>query len=237
MDWTVCEAAAAAVLGAVLCASVEAQTMYRCGRQYRDRPCDAGQQGRAVGSATSSQPAAKAVADAGCAQRGSDALKIVWAREGGATAERLLSDIEGKDISASKKTEESKLVQDVYRKRGSAPQIRAAIEADCVTEKEKAAQAAALAAAAARLQGDAQPTAPATPSAPASSVAPGAEDLKAAEERRIREEARKKTLCAGLNADLERNRSSQRAGGNIASMERMRDAGRRIEVRMREADC
>jgi hypothetical protein len=233
-------AKAPAVLAAMaLCASVGAQTMYKCGRQYQDRPCDAGQQGKVMGGAAPSQPAPKAGADAECAQRGSAALIVVWAREGGATAERQLSDIEVKNTSPSKKAEERKLVQDVYQKRGSAPEIRAAIEADCAVEKEKAAQAAALAAAAARLQGDIQPAAPVTP---ATSSGPSDQDLKAAEERRRQEMAaneaeRKRRQCASLNADLERNRSSQRASGSIASMEKLNEQRRRIEGQVREAGC
>jgi hypothetical protein len=231
--------ALAALAAMALCAPVEAQTMYKCGRQYQDRPCDAGQQGKVVGGAAPTQAAPKGGADAECAQRGSVALAIIWAREGGATAERQLSGIEEKNISTSRKAEERKLVQDVYQKRGSASQIRAAIEADCATEKEKAAQAAALGAAAAKLQGDIQPAPPVTPAAPSG---PSDQDLKAAEERRRQETAaneaeRKRKLCASLSGDLERNRGSQRAGGSVASMEKLNDQRRRIEGQIRDAGC
>ena len=90
--------ALAALAAMALCAPAEAQTMYKCGRQYQDRPCDAGQQGKVVGGAAPSQAAPKPGADAECAQRGSAALNIIWAREGGATAERQLSGIEEKNI-------------------------------------------------------------------------------------------------------------------------------------------
>jgi len=233
------KAAGAVLAGIAFHASADAQTMYRCGKQYQDRPCDAGQQGRAVGSATSSQSAATAASDADCAQRGSDAVKIVWAREGGATAERLLSDIGAKSISASRKAEESKLVQDVYRQRGTAPEVRARIEAECVAEKEKAAQAAALAAAAAKLMGGSQSAAPAAvPAAGAVSssssgstgAVPGQDDAARAAENLAR-------LCARLSGDLELNRSKQRAGGNVGTMESLNNQRRDIESRMSSAGC
>jgi hypothetical protein len=214
----------------VLFAPADAQTMYKCGRQYQDRPCEGGQQGRAVGSAISSQGAANAVADAECSQRGSDALKVVWSREGGATAERLLAEIDAKSISSSKKAEERALVQSVYQKRGSAPQVRAAIEADCVAEKEKAAQAAALAAAAARLQ-------PAVPATPAPVVAPGAAEVRTTQEARSTDTGSNAALCRNLNSSLERNRASQRSGGSRAAMENLRDAGSKLQAQMRDAGC
>lgn len=205
--------------------------MYKCGKQYQDRPCDAGQQGRAVGNATTAQPPAGAVSDAECTQRGSDSLKIVWSREGGATADRLLSEIDAKGIPPSKKAEERMLVQSVYQKRGSAPQIRAAIEADCLAEKEKAAQAAALAAAAARLQPAV--TAPAPPSG-----SPATTPARAAEERVTTDTAASnQTRCRNLGSSLERNRASQRSGGSTATMEKLRDSGRKIEIQMRDAGC
>jgi hypothetical protein len=223
--WTVAILAAAA-----LSAPAGAQTMYKCGKQYQDRPCDAGQQGRAVGSATSARPTAGAASDAECAQRGSDALKVAWSREGGATAERLLAEIDAKGISSSKKAQERALVQSVYQKRGSAPQIRAAVEAECLAEKEKAAQAAALAAAAAKLQPAAPAPAQAAPAAtPAAPQASAVQQAGSADTNRTR--------CRNLGSSLESNRASQRKGGSTAAMEKLRDSARNIEAQMREAGC
>jgi hypothetical protein len=223
-------AVAAALACAAISAPVGAQTMYKCGKQYQDRPCDAGQQGRAVGSATSSQPAGGAAGDADCAQRGGDALKVAWSREGGATAERLLAEIDAKGIPPSKKADEKALVQSVYQKRGSAPQIRAAVEAECLAEKEKAAQAAALAAAAAKLQPAAPASAPAAPAA-----APGTPQVTAVQQTGSADS--NKTLCRNLGSSLERNRASQRKGGGTAAMESLRDSAGKIEAQMREAGC
>ena len=72
-------------------AQAEAQTMYRCGSVYQDRPCDAGAKSKVVGStgSASAAPAPAAGVDPECGQRARDSQKIVWAREGGATEERL----------------------------------------------------------------------------------------------------------------------------------------------------
>jgi hypothetical protein len=225
-------AVAAALACAAISGPVGAQTMYKCGKQYQDRPCDAGQQGRAVGSATSAPPAAGAASDAECTQRGSDALKVAWSREGGATSERLLAEIDAKGISSSKKAEERALVQSVYQKRGSAPQIRAAVEAECLAEKEKAAQAAALAAAAAKLQ----PAAPApAPTQAAPAAAPRAPQASAVQQAGSADTNR--TLCRNLGSSLESNRASQRKGGSTAAMEKLRESARSIEAQMRQAGC
>src|SRR4051812_17454103 len=74
------------IAGLIACAPGYAQTMYRCGNKYQDRPCDAGQKSKAVGSASFGAAEASS-GDAQCAQRGKDALKIVWSREGGAPQE------------------------------------------------------------------------------------------------------------------------------------------------------
>ena len=221
--------AALALACAALCAPAGAQTMYKCGKQYQDRPCDAGQAARAAGGSASSATVV-AGGDAECAQRGSDALKVAWSREGGATAEKLSAEIDAKNISSSRRAEEKKLVQDVYQKRGSAPQIRAAIEADCLAEKERAAQAAALAAAAARLQGNAPP--------PAAEAAAGATEAKTLQEASVAGAgAPNKSVCASLASNLAANRASQRGGGSPAAMEKLKEAERRIQAQAREAGC
>ncbi len=202
--------------------------MYRCGKQYQDRPCDAGQQGRAVGSATSGQPGVPATSDAECAQRGSDAVKFVWAREAGATADRQISDIDAKPASAAVKAYEKDLVAEVYRRRGTAPEIRASIQSDCIAEKEK------------RLRYG-EGAAPAPSAVPASS-GPSEDDLRMAEERRrqadaARAEERRKRTCASLNDSLEANRNEARAGGSASHMDSLRARERGLHSRMRENGC
>jgi len=216
-------AAVIAVIGAALSGQPAAQTMYRCGKQYQDRPCDAGQQGRAVGNATTQ--GSGGTSDAECSQRGERALKIIWAREGGTTADAALSQARSAD--------ERGLVQQVYARRGSSSQIRAAIEADCVAQKERDAQAAAMVKAMG-LPGAQQPAQPA--------AQPAGEDPAAAEARRQRlaaenDAAAKKATCSSLNAEMQRNVSAQRAGGSAATMERLNDQRRDISRRMSEAGC
>lgn len=93
-------------------------------------------------------------------------MKIVWARESGATREQQLG----------WGTQSQQLVDSAYSyyKRGSAPEIRAAVEAECVADKER--QAAALAATAARIQGTAPAPSP-------SSQGPSADDLARFQQR------------------------------------------------------
>lgn len=128
--------------------SVTGQTMYRCGNNYQDTPCDGGGQMKRIGKAsgtaraeTEAQPV-----DSQCVSRGQLSLKIIWAREAGATLERQLAE--------AKTPQDRRLVSSVYDKRGSAPSIRSQIEAECQAEQDKLRQAASLAAAAAQLRAD-----------------------------------------------------------------------------------
>lgn len=230
-------AAICALTALLFVPQANAQKMYRCGNVYQDRPCDAGQKGRAMGGTSAVPPAAASpTRDLECTQRGADALKIVWIREGGKTKEQQVAEIDRKGLSGAKRDEESRLIESVYGKRGSASDIRAAVEAECVAEKERAAQAAALAAAAAKLQGGV-PTAP--------SAAPGEpseETLRAAEMRRREEiaageERAKKSRCADLAQQKEGIRRQERAGGSAAAMERLNERRRDLDARISSQGC
>jgi hypothetical protein len=216
--------------GLVAAAEGQAQTMYRCGSVYQDRPCDAGKKGRAVGSTGTAAPAAATV-DTHCAQRGRASNKIVWAREGGATEERLLSE--------AGSAAERRLIQDVYRRPGAASTVQAAVEADCIAEKQREEQDAALAIAAAlkaRREGGA---------APAHAGAFQEPDLKAqeqaakvaAQQRAEYEAQQKNRQCASYNQDMERLRRSQRAGGSVRTMESLNDEVRSLRDQMSRAGC
>src|SRR6266850_5925366 len=128
------------VTAMLLCGGALSQTLYKCGRTYQDRPCDDGK-GRSMGAATSSLGVTSGPTDAECVQRGQDSLKIVWAREGGATEERMLAE--------APTPAQRRLVQEVYRERGSASQIQSAIATGCIAQKQQIERDAALAAAAA----------------------------------------------------------------------------------------
>jgi hypothetical protein len=222
-------------IGICLSGLGHAQTMYRCGNVYQDRPCDGGQQGKVIGSTGSQQSAHTPVADAECAQRGANTLKIVWAREAGASAEKQIADIDARRPALPRSWEEKRLVKDVFNKRGSAPEVRAAIEADCMLEKEKAAQAAATAAAAEFPSRTSQPE-PATIPIRNYEV-----DTKAADTRRddyeAQERARKKSHCDDLKARMVDVRNSQRSGGNVQEMERLNRRSRETEAQLRNASC
>jgi hypothetical protein len=206
----------------------EAQTLYRCGSVYQDRPCDAGQKGRAVGSTgTSGAAAAQASGiDAECAQRGRNSNGIVWARESGATQERLLSEA----TSAS----ERRLIQDVYRRAGAASTVQAAVEADCVVEKQREEQDAAIAIAAAlkaRREGAGGMAQPSAVQPVGDDAAQGQAKLAA------REVEQKKRQCTRYNDDMESLRRQERAGGSAARMDSLNEQRRSLRESMSRAGC
>lgn len=215
-----------------------AQKMYRCGNSFQDVPCAGAQQGKVVGSVgTPSAGGASAPAkDGQCAQRGIDAQKIVWMRDNGASKDRQISDLDSKSISDARRQEETRLIESVYRKRGSAPEMRVAIEAECIAEKERFAQAAALAAAALRLQGDAS----AAPPAPAR--AGGDPDLarlqaRQSEEINSNEDSFKASRCADVARQVESLRREERAGGSVSTMNRLNERRRALDDRRRSEGC
>lgn len=221
--------------GFVLAAPALSQTMYKCGRVYQDRPCDDGSKGKAMGAATSSAPAPAAGAgpyEAECAQRGRDSLKVVWAREGGATLDRLLSE--------AKSGAERRLIQDVYRRPGAASQVQVAVHADCIAEKQKLEQDAALAAAAA-VKAQREGTLPAVPSGAPAGARPAGDPVESEARRQERLAAddarRKKETCDRLGRDSERLRNRERAGGTSRDMERLANERRELNSEMSRAGC
>lgn len=151
----------------------------------------------------------------------------MWARQAGATAERQLAE--------TRMSDERKLILDVYQKHGTANEVRAAIEADCMAEKERLAQAAALAAAAARLSGQSQP-AQAVPRGPSD------EEMNAAQSRRKEEEAtlqanKKKAQCKQYDAQIEKILDRQRAGLSAQGMENLNQQRRDIEKEKHDSGC
>ena len=214
--------------------AVAGQTMYRCGNNYQDTPCEGGGQMKRIGKTSAAvQPEAQATAeaqapvDAECASRGQSSLKIVWAREAGATLERQLGE--------ATTPRQRRLVTSVYEKRGSAPSIRSQIEAECQAEQEKLKQAQALAMAAAKLQEGLPQDAPA-----ASSLVTSSErvpEVRRSAQTASTGEAGKSASCVRLRDSMESLRQQQRAGGNAAAMERMSQQKRNLESVMRTNGC
>jgi hypothetical protein len=121
--------------GLFVAGGAQGQKMYRCGSIYQDRPCDVAQESKNTGRAAAAPNAqAKAAADAQCTQLGADSQQVVWAREAGKSQASLLA--------AANTPEQQRLVRDAYHKRGSSVEVRAAIEADCMADKQRSAASA-----------------------------------------------------------------------------------------------
>jgi len=183
---------ASSIIGSVLLVfslqtAAQAQTLYRCGNSYQDKPCDKGQKEQILGKLTTPDNANKPVVDASCRLRGEDAKKIIWMREAGATQERVLSEA-GTD-------ERKKLINEIYAQRGNAADVRAAVEKECMDEKQRALNAAK----------------PVAPAAPAAASAPAANEKAApASTPDNGEAARKKAMCDKVREAL----ASLRQAGN-----------------------
>jgi hypothetical protein len=205
--------------------------MYRCGSVYQDRPCDAGKAGKVIGSTGSAGPAPAQSSDVEpeCVQRGRDSQKIVWAREGGATEQRLLSE--------ASSPRERRLIQNAFRRPGAATTVQAAVEADCVAEKKREEQEAAVAIAAAlkarREGGDAPQSLQ-----PASN--PGAQEQAvqvAAQERAQREADQKRQQCTRYSQDMESLVRQERSGGSASRMDSLNEQRRSLREQMSRTGC
>lgn len=216
----------------------QAQKLYRCGNTYQETPCTGTQPSKEIRAGVpSSSSAAGSRADADCAQRGTNSQKITWARESGATAEKQIADVDAKGASGQQKAEQKQLIEAVYRKRGTAPEIRAAIEADCMAEKDKLRQAAALAAAAAGLKGEPSPAQQAATQTAKDEEAQRAADAKRQEAEQVRQARVKKARCDQLQVDLEEAKNRYRRGGTAQAMVTHAQERDRVEAKIKEQGC
>jgi hypothetical protein len=228
----------AATIVLAFAASGAAHAVYRCGNVFQDTPCDAAGTQMTPGGARPSQPAPRAATPApagaaaaaspfaaACSRLGEEAQKMVWKREGGATQERQLA-----DLPAGNRQEMAKVLDSVYRKRGSAPEVRAAIEAECVAERQQAADQAAVLRALLPANASQAGLAPAAPSAAdASASASSAAKSQAA--------SGPSAACSAWRRDLDSVNSQLRAGGSAASMERLQAQRRGIEKSLADGHC
>jgi len=244
-------AVCAALLTAPLMA-VAGQTMYRCGNKYQDLPCENGEAGGRVGktsgatqaqSQTQSQGRSQAqvqteAAVAECGNRGKDSLKISWAREAGATAEKQLAEVDGKGLSSRQVAQEKRLISSVYEKRGSSTSIRSDVEAECMAEKEKIRQAQTLAAAGSKLMedvpSDAVPSKAVTVTTEQHTVAAQA---RTDGDRSSSAQEEHKLTCARLTRDLNSVRKEQFGGASTSRMTKLNESKRELENSMRSAGC
>lgn len=224
------------VLAALTCCLPLSQSwaqMYRCGNAYQDRPCDGSQAGKpltAGGTAVKAPTPAIAppapVTYAECTQRGAEAQKIVWARENGETEEKMSA----AESSAARK----KLVADVYRVRGSAPQVRTRIETECQAEMAEKAKMIALHEAMARAGvASAQRAAPAGQSA-AEKEAEAAQRTQNVAQNEAAEKTRK---CDRLLASRESLLGQQRSGGGSSQMDNLNRQRNAIDRDIQDAGC
>lgn len=222
----------AALIG--VAGSAYPQTMYRCGKSFQDRPCDSGQPGQAIGRsaapavATASGGNSPAVQGTGsgaaqCAERGIAAQKIKWEREAGMS--------EQAQLSSPKSDAQRQLIVDVYQRQGSAPQIRAAVEADCIKENERQAQAAALSIAAAKLLQQ-NPPPPAVPR-----IAADVPNRSVTEPVVAAQDLSRRDRCAELQRSADSVRERQRAGGSGARMDALNRERQEIDKRLGDAGC
>lgn len=222
----------AAALVAALTAGVapaQAQKLYRCGNAYQDRPCDANQPaGKVVGSTGVNNAAAAPVVDAACRKRGAGAQSIMWAREAGRT--------EADQLAQAATEEDRELIAEVYARRGTALEVRTALETDCMERKArpqdgtgaKAAKDAATAAA---------PRAEAASAETGAAAKPAPVESGAERAARGADASAKKARCADLKARVEVIRGSQRVGGSTAAMEALNDQYRAAAKAVNDAGC
>jgi hypothetical protein len=220
------KATVAAVFSLALLAFIaaDAQTLFRCGKTYQDRPCDAGQETKVLTTSRSASPQSTGTSDASCVQRGVDAQKIVWTREGGAILDQQLANARSSD--------ERKLVADVYNRRGTSSEIRAFIEADCVAEKEKAARLAALTGV-----GGSTPSNAAAESTRLNAASGQGTDKSGSRDQVASNTERKKISCDGLKEELDRVRDAQRTGGDAAAMHALNREKSNAEKRLAQQGC
>ena len=238
-----------------------AHALYRCGNTFQDKPCVAGvtetpvnpalrlaksqaaataAPGTAPGAGAAPARAAGLSFAAVCAQMGVDAQRVVWNREGGATQESQISALAG----LGPRGDMVKVIESVYNRRGSAPEIRSAIEAECLVEKQRQADAAAMLRSLNEQAGNspsATPTTSATPSAPAAPSATGAATADAGAKPQAAGEmsaaADPKTACPGLKSQDESLKSRMRAGGSAGAMEAYQVQRRRLDKALLDARC
>ena len=124
-------------LAALLSASAIGQQLYKCGATFQDRPCDTDVQKKyssVTGSFTKEQVTANA--DPQCAAWGTRAVPIIAARSNYETLEALQAKVDDQPIGRQEKIKEKELIAAVFAKKGSAAEVRGAIETECMEKKQ-----------------------------------------------------------------------------------------------------
>lgn len=218
--------------------SISSFAQYRCGNSFQDTPCTSGNASGVVRPSTvvssnseatsgaSQKPSAFAVV---CGRWGKSAMDVAWKREAGALRESQLSkpsgDLNSKDYAT--------VVDSVYAKRGAAPTIRVAIEAECVAQKQQEADEAAALAALSRKRGATDKTLVSDASQDEAQMKSTSREDSAKTQRT----AGKKALCADLNEQLTDVKNSARRGVKIGEMEKLNNDTRDIERKISNSKC
>lgn len=213
-----------AVAATAICFPAEAQTLYRCGKSFQDRPCDSAAPGKAVstGASAPQTTAGSTASSLACAQRGENAKRIAWAREVGKTRDEQLA--------GSTSPDHRNLIAEVYQMRGNAYEVSAAVEAKCA-EKEKEARAAAAAITLLQEQAAASPT------AGNSGERTSPANQQAANQQESANSAAKKERCDGFASQLQGLQDNERAGGSASQMDSLKKQRRDIEAKRQAAAC
>ncbi|WP_411886553.1 hypothetical protein [Polaromonas sp. YR568] len=128
---------AALICTIAVCSGASGQNLYKCGAAFQDKPCDTEVQKKyssLTGSFSKEQ--VNPTADAQCADRGVRALPFIQARTRQETLESLHAGIDAKPIARLEKIKEKDLASAVFAKKGSPVEIRAAIETECMDNKQ-----------------------------------------------------------------------------------------------------
>jgi hypothetical protein len=210
--------------------STIAANLYRCGNSYQDTPCKDAASSKPVKKIAQSSNQPTQHIDADCKQQGDEAKKIMWAREGGKTADQQIE--EG---VASKG-----LIREVYAHRGSSLEVKNAIEKECMVQKEQDRAANALLEAALKSRGD--------KNASIESSSANKSDHNASQEQEQTKQKLsakattsaandQKIKCSDLKYRVETIVVKRRTGGGARYMNDLRMEQEQLEANMRSLAC
>ncbi|MEN9867429.1 MAG: hypothetical protein RL748_3019 [Pseudomonadota bacterium] len=205
------------------CCLAQAQALYRCGNTYQDKPCPAGQVGKIVKKDIGTADTPLAGIDSQCARRGQDVQKLVWAREAGATQAQMME--------KAQSDEERDLIVQVYVQRASASEMKRLVEANCVKEKQLAAQNGFVRPAARNADNGS-----AARSAASAARADGGEEGNV-QKNRADDAEKKKQVCDRLRENILNVINLQRKGGTAREMEEYSKRKRELDSQTAKAGC
>lgn len=186
--------------------------VYRCpDGSYQDKPCG---QGERVVAHNNPKAAPPPDADPACFERGRAAGRLVAQRDKGISADKVLKEIDASGKPYDQRIDEKAFAVKVFQTQGSATEVHALFESQCV--KDKRAEAARAA----------QSPAPAA-------ATPVEQDAPRSTAKETAAQAEQARLCKQLQADVKRNKAKQRKGGSIDEMETLSGEGMDLQEQLR----